>query len=142
VQSPGRLEVVRRQPLVLLDGAHNVAGAHALRAALDEEWSVGPRTIVVGMLREKEPHEMLSALGVEELEGMLICCRPRTPRALEPSFIAKAASDLGLPEERIEIVERVEDAVSTAMLATPPDGQIVITGSLYVVGAARSVLVS
>ncbi|HEV7524812.1 MAG TPA: Mur ligase family protein [Acidimicrobiia bacterium] len=142
VQSPGRLEVVRRQPLVLLDGAHNVAGAHALRAALDEEWSVGPRTIVVGMLREKEPHEMLSALGVEELEGMLICCRPPTPRALEPSFIAKAASDLGLPEERIEIVERVEDAVSTAMLATPPDGQIVITGSLYVVGAARSVLVS
>ena len=142
VQSPGRLEVVRRQPLVLLDGAHNVAGAQALRAALDEEWSVGPRTLVVGMLREKEPHEMLAALGIEELEGLLVCCQPPTPRALEPSFIAKAALDLGVPEERIEIVERVEDAVSTALLATPPDGQIVITGSLYVVGAARSVLVS
>ena len=58
------------------------------------------------------------------------------------SFIAKAALDLGLAEERIEVVERVEDAVSTALLATPADGQIVITGSLYVVGAARSVLVS
>jgi len=142
VQSPGRLEVVGRQPLVLLDGAHNVAGAQALRAALDEEFSEGPRTLVVGLLREKEPHEMLAALGVEELQGMLVCCSPPSPRALEASFVAKAAVDLGLPEERIEVVERVEDAVSTALLATPPDGQIVITGSLYVVGAARSVLVS
>ena len=71
-----------------------------------------------------------------------MCCRPPTPRALEPSFIAKAALDLGLPEERIEVVDRVEEAVSTALLSTPADGQIVITGSLYVVGAARSVLVS
>jgi dihydrofolate synthase/folylpolyglutamate synthase len=147
VESPGRLEVVRRQPLVLLDGAHNVAGAEALRRALDEEWSVGPRTLVVGLLREKEPHEMLAALGVDELAddargGLLICCRPPSPRALEAAFVAKAAVDLGVPEERIEIVDRVEDAVSTALLATPPDGQIVITGSLYVVGAARSVLVS
>ena len=142
VKSPGRLEVVGRQPLVLLDGAHNVAGAQALRAALDEEFSEGPRTLVVGLLREKEPHEMLAALGVEELEGLLVCCQPPSPRALEASFVAKAAVDLGLPEERIEVVDRVEAAVSTALLATPPDGQIVITGSLYVVGAARSVLVS
>jgi dihydrofolate synthase/folylpolyglutamate synthase len=142
VQSPGRLEVVGRQPLVLLDGAHNVAGAQALRVALDEEFSEGPRTLIVGLLREKEPHEMLTALGVDRLDGLLVCCPPPSPRALEASFVAKAAVDLGLPEERIEVVDRVEDAVSTALLATPPDGQIVITGSLYVVGAARSVLVS
>ncbi len=55
VQSPGRLEVVRRQPLVLLDGAHNVAGAEALLRALDEEFSEGVRTLVVGLLREKDP---------------------------------------------------------------------------------------
>jgi dihydrofolate synthase/folylpolyglutamate synthase len=142
VQSPGRLEIVGRRPLVLLDGAHNVAGAQALRVALEEEFSGGPRTLIVGLLREKEPHEMLAALGVDGLDGLLVCCRPPSPRALEASFVAKAAADLGLPEERIEVVERVEDAVSTALLATPPDGQIVITGSLYVVGAARSVLVS
>jgi dihydrofolate synthase / folylpolyglutamate synthase len=142
VQSPGRLEVVGRQPLVLLDGAHNVAGAQALRVALDEEFSEGPRTLVVGLLREKEPREMLAALAVDELEGLLVCCRPPSPRGLEASMVAKAAIELGLPEERIEVVDRVEDAVSTALLATPADGQIVITGSLYVVGAARSVLVS
>ncbi len=147
VQSPGRLEIVGRQPLVLLDGAHNVAGAQALRRALDEEFSEGPRTFVVGMLREKDPDEMLAALGADELGsdergGMLICCRPPTPRALETSFIVKAALGLGVPEERIEVVDRVEDAVSTALLATPTEGQIVVTGSLYVVGAARAVLVS
>jgi len=125
----------------LLDGAHNVAGAEALRRALDEEFSEGPRTLVVGMLREKDPREMLAALGVGELEGILICCRPPTPRAMETSFIVKAAIDLGLSEDRIEVEDRVDDAVSTALLATPTDGQIVITGSLYVVGAARSVLV-
>src|SRR5699024_2259349 len=55
VSSPGRLEVVGRQPLLLLDGAHNVAGAQALRTALNEEFATdGARTIVVGLLREKE----------------------------------------------------------------------------------------
>jgi dihydrofolate synthase/folylpolyglutamate synthase len=142
VQSPGRLEVVGRQPLVLLDGAHNVAGAQALRGALAEEWGDGLRTLVVGLLREKEPHEMLVALGIEELDGFLVCCRPPSPRALDPSFVAKAAVDLGFPEDRIEVVDSVEEAVSTALLVTPPEGQIVVTGSLYAVGAARSVLVS
>ena len=58
-----------------------------------------------------------------------------------PSFVAQAAIELGLPSERIEIVDNVAEAVSAALLATPPDGQIVITGSLYTVGAARSVFV-
>src|SRR5262249_39307963 len=50
-RSPGRLEVVGHQPLLLLDGAHNVAGAHALLGALDEEFASGARTLVVGLLR-------------------------------------------------------------------------------------------
>ena len=64
VTSPGRLEVVRRQPLVLLDGAHNVAGAEALRASLDEEFAAGPRTLVVGLpAREGSAREMLARAG-------------------------------------------------------------------------------
>ena len=60
VRSPGRLEIVGRHPLVLLDGAHNVAGAEALRAALAEEFAPAPRTLVVGLLRERDPVEMLT----------------------------------------------------------------------------------
>ena len=92
---------------------------------------------------------MLVALGVddrpdddgEDAGGILVLCRPPSPRALAPEVVAKAAIDLGVSEDRIEIVDTVADAVAAALLATPEDGQIVVTGSLYVVGAARSVLV-
>jgi len=140
VRSPGRLEVVGRQPLILLDGAHNVAGAEALRAALSEEFASGPRTLVVGLLREKDPHEMLGALGIDEA-SVLVLCRPPSPRALDPALLAKAAVELGFDEEHIEVVDTVKEAVATAILNTPDDGQIVISGSLYLVGAARTILV-
>ena len=64
VRDAGSARGRRHQPLVLLDGVKNVAGAHALRAALAEEFADSPRTLVVGLMREKEPHEMLDALGV------------------------------------------------------------------------------
>jgi folylpolyglutamate synthase/dihydropteroate synthase len=72
---------------------------------------------------------------------MLICCAPPSGRALDPDALAKAALDLGVREEQIEVVDSVAEAVSTALLATADEGQIVVTGSLYVVGAARSLLV-
>ncbi len=140
LQSPGRLEVVGHQPLVLLDGAHNVAGAQALLRALSEEFATGPRTIVVGMLREKEPHEMLDALGVETATR-LVCTRAPSPRALDPGLVATAAEDLGLDHEQIDVVDSVPEAIARAIEITPPDGQVIVTGSLYTVGAARSVLV-
>lgn len=139
-RSPGRLEVVGHQPLVLLDGAHNVAGAQALLGALDEEFASGARTFVVGLLREKEPHEMLEALGAANA-GHLVCTRAPSPRALDPIEVANAALDLGLTEDRITIVDAVPDAVAAAVEVTPADGQVIVTGSLYTVGAARSALV-
>jgi dihydrofolate synthase/folylpolyglutamate synthase len=143
VQSPGRLEVVGRNPLILLDGAHNLAGATALRHALDDEFGGGARTIVIGMMREKEPRPMLEALGIDGgFEGLLVCCPAPSPRALAPALVAGAARGLGVAEERVEVVDSVTEAVSTALLATPDDGEIVVTGSLYVVGAARAVLVA
>jgi dihydrofolate synthase/folylpolyglutamate synthase len=140
VKTPGRLEVVGRQPLLLLDGAHNVAGARALLAALDEEFAIGPRTFVVGLLREKEPHEMLEAIGIGSSQR-LVCTRAPSPRALDPMDVANAAMDLGFDSEQIDIIDSVPDAVARALDVTPADGQVIVTGSLYTVGAARSVLV-
>ena len=140
VRSPGRLEVVGRHPLVLLDGAHNVAGAEALRAALAEALAAAARTLVLGLLREREPREMLTALGIDEV-AHLVCCPPPSGRALDPHAVADAAIELGFPEEQIEIAESVGEAVTLALLSTPEEGQVVISGSLYVVGAARSILV-
>lgn len=139
VESPGRLEVVGHTPLVLLDGAHNVVGAGALRAALAEEFVDAPRVLVVGLLREKEPHEMLEALGAGTAETV-ICCRPPSPRALDPEVLAAAARDLQIEAERVETVDLVEEAVARALALAEPDHQVIVTGSLYTVGAARSVL--
>ncbi len=140
VRSPGRLEIAGRHPLVLLDGAHNVAGASALRNALAEEFAPAPRTLVIGLLRERDPAEMLTALGIDEV-AQLVCARAPNPRALEPAEIAEAARGLGFPAERIEVADTVAEAVSSALLATPAEGEIIVTGSLYFVGAARGILV-
>ena len=138
--SPGRLEVVGHQPLVLLDGAHNVAGAHALVDALAEEFPEAARTLVVGLLREKDPHEMLEALAATGA-AQIVCCRAPSPRALDPGAIAAAAIDLGVDPQRVHVAELVSEGLARALALTPPEGEVVVTGSLYVVGAARSVLV-
>lgn len=139
VTSPGRLEVMGTQPLVLLDGAHNVAGAHALVRALREEFASAPRTLVVGLLREKDPAEMLGALDVTGVER-LVCTQPPSPRALDPGAVADAAIALGVDDDRIDVAADVAAAVGRARDVTAADGQIVVTGSLYVVGAARHAL--
>jgi dihydrofolate synthase/folylpolyglutamate synthase len=136
-RSPGRLEVVGHQPLVLLDGAHNVAGARALCAALAEEFPSSPRTLVIGLLREKDPDEMLEALDAAHA-ARVFCCRAPSPRARPPEEVAIAAFEAGLDRDRVEVVDDVAEAVARAIEATGPDEQVVVTGSLYVVGAARA----
>jgi dihydrofolate synthase/folylpolyglutamate synthase len=140
VDSPGRLEVVAHNPLVVIDGTKNAAGARAVRAALAEEFAPAARTWVVGILRQKDPLEMLEALGVTP-DDRVVCCRAAIPRARDPREIAEAAEQLGVPADQIEVVERVADAVDAAVAATPADGQVVVAGSLYVAGPARAHLV-
>ena len=87
---PGRLEVVGRQPLVLLDGAHNVAGAEALRAcARREEFATGAAHARRRAAAREGAGEMLAALGVEDCRrggtpALLVCTARRAPRALDP----------------------------------------------------------
>ena len=83
---------------------------------------------------------MLTALGVDDA-ARVIACRPPSPRALDPTLVAKAAEELGVPADAIEVVDTVAEAVGAALLSTPEDGQVIVTGSLYTVGAARAVLV-
>jgi dihydrofolate synthase/folylpolyglutamate synthase len=138
-RSPGRLEVVGHEPLVVLDGAHNVAGAQSLRTALADEFPVAPRVLVVGLLREKDPTEMLEALGVEQF-AHVVCCPPPSPRALDPEEVAHAAVVAGVDPGRVEVADTVPGAVAHATALAGPTGQVIVTGSLYVVGAARSAL--
>ncbi|HEX5265747.1 MAG TPA: cyanophycin synthetase, partial [Acidimicrobiales bacterium] len=148
VTNPGRLEVVDRQPLLILDGAHNPAGARAARAALDEEFSgVGSRILVVGLLQGRDPEEMLHALGVGAIgvgaDGakgprLVIATRPPSPRAIPPDQVAASARAMGV---EAVAVEGVADAVRRGVEMAGAADLVLVTGSLYVVGAARAALV-
>jgi folylpolyglutamate synthase/dihydropteroate synthase len=83
---------------------------------------------------------MLDALGAVDA-ARLVCCRPDSPRGLDPEVVADAAYDLGVDRDRVEVIDDVRAAVEFAVDTTPADGQVVITGSLYVVSPARAVLV-
>jgi dihydrofolate synthase / folylpolyglutamate synthase len=135
VRSPGRLEIVSRDPLCILDGAKNVDGAIAATAAIDEEFSdARSRVLVVGMLRGKDPGEMLRALGADRAR-VVVACPPPSPRAQPAAVVAAAARALGCPAEE---AGSVPEALDRALAMADADDLILVTGSLYVVGAART----
>jgi dihydrofolate synthase/folylpolyglutamate synthase len=138
VEVPGRLEVVGRDPLIVLDGAHNVAGAESLARALVEEFPVGGDTVaVVGMLQGRDPSAMLQTLTAAGVDTVVACTAP-SPRALPAAEIAEAGRAAGLVTLA---VESVSEALQLALARVPVGGRLVVTGSLYVVADARSVLV-
>jgi len=137
VRVPGRLEVLRRHPLVVLDGAHNPAGALSAGEALREDFAAARRVIVVmGCLRGRDPAELLSALGPERI-SVLLACRPPSPRAQEPENVVDAARALGLVAEDSGTVP---EALDRALELADRDDLVLVTGSLYLVGAARTAL--
>jgi dihydrofolate synthase/folylpolyglutamate synthase len=137
VKVPGRLEVMGRHPLVVLDGAHNPAGAAAAGLALVEDFAAARRVIVVmGCLRGRDPGELLSALGPERIDTV-VACRPPSPRAQDPQIVVEAAQSLGLLAEESETPA---EALERALELAEPEDLVLVTGSLYVVGAARTAL--
>jgi dihydrofolate synthase/folylpolyglutamate synthase len=151
LRSPGRLEVMGRHPLVILDGAKNLEGARAAALAVTEELDVAAvtsRILVVGMLAGKDPAEMLHALDAESAR-LIVACPPPSPRAQSADALATAARSLvAAAVERGDLrpgggpqileAETVADALDAALAAAGPDDLVLVTGSLYVVGAART----
>jgi dihydrofolate synthase/folylpolyglutamate synthase len=137
VRSPGRLEIVGRQPLIILDGAKNVEGARALAASLAEGFGdVSSRILVIGMLQGKDPTEMLEALDTKRARLVVACPAP-SPRTQHTEAIAAAASSFGCPTLE---AGSVPAALDLALRAAEPEDLVLVTGSLYVVGAARASL--
>jgi dihydrofolate synthase / folylpolyglutamate synthase len=134
VRTPGRFEVIGRDPLVVLDGAHNVAGAEATAATLDEGFAVlGERRLVVGVLAGRDPRELLLRLRAAEAADV-VCCTPGSPRALPAEDLAEVVGELG---GRARVVPEVGKAVLAALDHAGADDAVLVTGSLYTVGAAR-----
>ncbi|MDQ3757705.1 MAG: Mur ligase family protein [Actinomycetota bacterium] len=135
VRVPGRMEVVGRHPVRILDGAHNPAGAEAAAATLQSEFGgLASRVMVVGMLAGRDPVRMLEPYLPVRL---VVACPPPSPRAMPAPEVAAAAESLGIDA----VVEpSVEAAVRRAQVEAGEDELLLVTGSLYVVGSARTLL--
>jgi dihydrofolate synthase/folylpolyglutamate synthase len=132
----GRLEFSEGSPSLLFDGAHNVAGARALRAYLDE-FTSGPVTMVFGAMRDKDLTEIAAVLF--PAADRLILTRPQSPRAAAPEELSGTVPR-GFDSSRITLVPSTDEALRLARAVTPPRGLVLITGSLYLVGEALAEL--
>lgn len=137
VRSPGRLEVVRRKPLVLLDGAHNPAASGALAEGLAESFAFERLIVVVSILADKDITGVLRPIVAPA--ALVIATQNASPRAAPADRIAKEANALGVT---VETVVPVEDAIGVALEHAGEGDCLLVTGSLYTVGEARKTLVS
>jgi dihydrofolate synthase/folylpolyglutamate synthase len=137
VRLPGRFEVAGRSPLVIVDGAHNPDGAATVAETLNDDFDIAGRLIyIVGVLGGRDIEQLLDAMGARQAH-LLIACTPPSPRAVPAAAVVSVAASMGIPAEA---VPDIADAITRARAVTDPDDVIVITGSLYVAGAARDAL--
>ncbi|MDQ4149680.1 MAG: bifunctional folylpolyglutamate synthase/dihydrofolate synthase [Actinomycetota bacterium] len=132
VTSPGRLEVVARHPLVVLDGAHNPHAAAALALAVQQEFRYRNLTSVVAISQDKDLEGILSK--VVPMADRVIISRFANARAADPEELALIASQYGKP---VQVVPSLDDSVDLALSTSSEEDLVLVTGSLYAVGEAR-----
>lgn len=132
---PGRLEVVRRAPLTVIDGAHNDASARQLRQALADLFPSRPLTLVLGTSLDKDIAGIAAALV--PAAARLILTVSAHPRSAPLALLRERCASYGVPTEE---TSGVAEALARADAVTPPGGLICATGSLFVVADAREAL--
>ncbi len=135
---PGRFQVIPARaglPELILDVAHNPAGAWALRSALSERYDDRPLVFVFGAMRDKAISEMTEILF--PLATRVIATRPENPRAASAEEIREAASRTGT---EVETIPDVKTALETALAGATEKAAVVVTGSIYLVGEAMRLL--
>lgn len=133
---PGRLELIAGEPSLLLDGAHNPAGARALRAYLDE-FVRAPLTLVFGAMRDKDLTEIASALF--PAAARLIFTPVNNPRSAAPDAL-RALAPAPLDPAKVFSAASSAEALRLAYEETPREGLICVAGSLYLVGELKAQL--
>ncbi len=133
---PGRLELLAGAPPLLLDGAHNPAGAESLRAYLAEFARV-PITLLFGAMADKQLDEIASALF--PLAQRLVLTQPTNARAAAPDVLRQLAAHYA-SDQPAEFVAPPAAALARACALTPPHGLVCVSGSLYLVGEVRGLL--
>jgi len=154
ISLPARFEIVARQPTVVIDGAHNPAGAVALRDTLaesllvDSDGADSAKVLVIGANRPHDPAAFCEALGLGQFDAV-VATAAHWPRALPPAEIAAAVETVPGADRQTtgrwrppEIINTatVSEAVQAACERAGSDGIVVVSGSLYVAAEARRLL--
>ena len=146
VTSPGRLEIIRRSPTIVLDAAHNPHGAEALAAALEDSFAFSPLVGVLGVMEDKDHEGLLNAL--EPVLSYVVCTQNSTPRSMSAAALGRAAAEV-FGEDRVSVVSDLAEAIDrAATLAEAQEaievsigsGAVLVTGSVVTVGEARAML--
>jgi dihydrofolate synthase / folylpolyglutamate synthase len=132
-RSPGRIEVVARRPLVVLDGAHNPDAAAALARALPEGFQWGQLHLVLAMFGDKDVESVAALLG--PLADRAWAAQSASPRAAPTERVAAALRAAGVAE--VESAGSVREAAVAARDAAGRADLVLVTGSFYTVGDAR-----
>jgi dihydrofolate synthase/folylpolyglutamate synthase len=136
VTSPGRLEVVSRRPLVILDGAHNPAAAEALAIALPETFAGERLHLVMAVFKDKDLDGIVRPIA--PLADVGYATAVDSVRARPAQEVAAALTAAGVPTETFG---SVAEAFAAARKAASEEDLILVTGSLYTVADARRVVV-
>jgi len=132
VSWPGRLEVMRQEPIFLVDGAHNEDSARRLKDAIKRDLGFDRVILIIGVSSDKDMAAMVQQLAT--ISSFVIATRSRHPRALDPAVLLGEFSKRGVSGE---IGESVASAAERALAMAQPDDLVCATGSLFVVAEAR-----
>lgn len=133
--SPGRLETAAKNPLLVLDGAHNPAGAETLAAALRNEFEYDRLILVLAVLEDKDAAGIVRVLG--PLANRVITAAAQSPRAMDADSLAGLAEEYA---DNVSVASSIAEALVQASREARPGDMILATGSLYTVGEAREAL--
>lgn len=144
--SPGRLEIVRRSPTVMLDAAHNPHGMRATVEAVQDAFTFSPLIVVVGVMADKDVDAMLREL--DPIAAHVVVTQNGQPRAMEAAELGEIAEDV-FGDDRVTVRRRLDDALEHAVgLAETAEGfgdevaggGVLVTGSVVTAGEARVLL--
>ncbi|MEU9403018.1 folylpolyglutamate synthase/dihydrofolate synthase family protein [Streptomyces sp. SID4985] len=142
VSSPGRLEIVRRSPTVVLDAAHNPAGAEAAAEAVREAFDFSRLIGVVGASADKNVRGLLEAF--EPLFAEVVITQNSSHRAMDADELAAVAVEV-FGEDRVQVEPQLPEALEAAITLAEEEGEfagggVLVTGSVITVGEARLLL--